>query len=261
MKKLLLTLLCICGILRADSSDRLAVFFLGGGANGSYAATHITELMPVTYTNTDRITNKMCQSGTCIDRAPGVGLGGEIGVKLRPAKILEIDIWGGMDVSFMLNNRHYPNFIPLKEGAYDYKYPSNSERKYSAIQMTLLHISLNATATLRLGRFGIIGGLGGSIWRQHYGVTLKNQAGDERESGDEIGGMSLNAIGGISLAIGPNRGVSELSLRVVVPISNSKNMTSTQGDVDNLNNNGYVTYKEKIVMQPYMLNLSYRYFF
>ncbi|RDU70626.1 hypothetical protein CQA66_07890 [Helicobacter aurati] len=273
MKKLNLTLisfLAFINALYADSSNRFAVFFLGGGVNGIANISKVTELMPVDYSNiaqtfpnfnsSSNIINQMCKSGTCDLNSLGGGLSVEAGVKLRPSSFLEFDLWIGFDYSFMLGSDVYPNAIKLKDNfGYDYQ-NTYKDGEFPSVWSDLMHLSLNATATFRVKRFGFTGGIGGGMWGNSYNITLKKKdIFDDKEKTERTGGTSggsLNLILGLSYAWdnmwGENR-KGEIAVRFVMPLTEMVHEES--------GNNGYVDYKERITVRPYMINIISRYYF
>ncbi|STQ86731.1 hypothetical protein LS73_003360 [Helicobacter muridarum] len=273
MKKLNLTLISTLAFMNAvyaDSSDRFAVFFLGGGVNGIYNISRLTELQPVDYSSiantfpnfssSSNVINRMCKSGTCDLSSLGGGLGVEAGVKLRPFSFLEFDLWVGFDYSAMLDSGDYPNSIKLKKeiGGFDYK-NTYKDGEYDSVWPDLMHFSFNATATFRVKRFGFTGGIGASIWDKSYNIKLKRQKdffNDEKEEKNKSGGangVSLDLILGLSYRLGENKGTQEIVARFVMPFREMVHQES--------GNNGYVDYNERTTLHPYMINIFYRHYF
>ncbi|MWV63081.1 hypothetical protein DCO58_00750 [Helicobacter saguini] len=273
MKKLILVMLSLFAAfqgLKADASDRFAVFTLGAGVMGVYNDAKVTENIPVDYTqspnyvpyqpwhdlnSTSNPVNKMCKSGTCDISQFGGGFLLEAGVKLRFTKIVEFDLWGDFGFAFM-GNGLLPNSVTLKNWSYDYKYTDGS---FASVEAYMMRFALNATATLRLGRFGIIGGLGGVYQSVVYHAKLRNSSyfSSENDTQDRGEGIMysypLHFIAGISYAVGPNLGNGEIILRFSMPFVDAVDSKS--------GNNGYVDYDETYTTRPYMINLVFRRYF
>lgn len=283
MKKsvyILISFLIFTKVIYADSSDRFIVFYLGGGVNGSFVKSSVTELVPTSYNSnypqnnpsininsSSNIVNAMCKSGTCNLNSLGGGISGEAGIKLRPSKFLEFDLWLGLDYSHtFIGDGVLPNSIPLKDADYNYLYTykvgtNGRSGEFAGVNSWLNQLSLNATATFRLWRFGFTGGVGLGGWIKYYNVTLKNIFGDEKDKKGDIGGGTINLILGLSYVLGNNKGEEELLIRFVMPYNE---MIDEKGHSYNgiaYGDNGYVNYHEKVAMRPYMINIMFRKYF
>ncbi|RDU72605.1 hypothetical protein CQA66_04700 [Helicobacter aurati] len=260
MKKLIITLLTFTSlqlIYAKDVSSKIFLVYAGGGVTGGILPGELQQTTipnyPATITPNGNpavaLDNRLlCTEATCNLNGFGGGVNLEAGIKVRPIKIIEFDLYGNLMWLYVIDQK-IPNAIQLRETGIneDYIYKEPGLWNYAGAA------TLNADVTLRIGTIGLIGGVGISVWGRNYNVILRNEGIFNREETKEKNVDYINTAFHINAGASYRHEDMEFVMRFTMPLHTK--IHYAQG------NNGIADYNENLKFKYYTLSLVTRKYF